>query len=93
MQELQVELQLLVVEQMSSVEDLATLRQVSRMWRDSVDASFITNWAQRLSVGEQFAASSNAGLWILEQCANGRGSLYILHSFFVFNSVSVLYFS
>jgi hypothetical protein len=65
----------MVVEQVPSVEDVAALRGVSKEWKAYVDGTFVTYWVQRLSVGEQFAASSRAGLWILERIADDRGFL------------------
>ena len=43
MEKLPTEVWLLIVERVSSVEDLATLRLVSKVWRDSVDKSFVGN--------------------------------------------------
>jgi hypothetical protein len=63
---------------MSLAEDLANLRLVSRVWRDSVDRSF-RNWVQQLQAGKQFAASLDAGLHIVRHYANGRGSF--VHTF------------
>jgi hypothetical protein len=74
MVKLPAEVRLLVVERVSPVENLAILRLVSKAWRDSVDASFVRTWVQQLPAGEQFAASLNAGLQIICQHANGRGS-------------------
>lgn len=72
MQKLPGELLLEVVEQ-ASLEELATLRRLSTVWRDAVDKR-VKRWLQNLPAGEQFAESASDGLWILEHFANGRGS-------------------
>jgi hypothetical protein len=59
-----------VVEQVSSADDLAALRRVSRAWRCRVDG-LLARWVRRLPKGEQFAASERAGLWILESNRDG----------------------
>jgi hypothetical protein len=65
-----------VVEQVSSADDLITLRRVSRAWRCRVDG-LLARWVKLLPEGEQFAASERAGLWILERNRDGMG--YSLH--------------
>jgi hypothetical protein len=78
MEKLPVELWLLVVDCMSSLEDRATLRRVSRVWQASVDGSSIESWLQRLPVEVQFATTLDAGLQIKHH-AHGRGSF--VHTF------------
>jgi hypothetical protein len=65
-----------VVEQVSSADDLAALRRVSRAWEDRVDG-FLARWVKRLPEGEQFAASKRAGLWILESNRDGMGNSFV----------------
>jgi hypothetical protein len=64
------ELLRVVVEQVSSADDLAALRQVSHAWRDRVDG-LLASLVKLLPEGEQFAASERAGLWILDSNRDG----------------------